>query len=246
VIDAEAFKAADETAERAQAPRVLNLADYRAARYTGPPPQIKWLVKNSIPLGVPVLLASLGGVGKSYLSLQLGCEVTTPPIEDPKTDKATVINLNYQRAILGGTVEEYGKAVLITAEDSDNVVHRRLAVVDPHGRRTDDLIIVPLPSAGRNVRTRPAAETGATVIVCHHMRKTVNGKTPQTPAEAREAIRGSSALVDAARLAYPLWPVDQEEAERICCDLKIPFMLNRVIRGAIVKTNEIGGQEHLR
>jgi hypothetical protein len=285
---------------KAKAPRVLKLSDWRSTRFAGPPPEIKWLVKKSIPLGVPVLLASLGGVGKSYLAAQVGYVVSTPPIEDPKTDSAEVINLNYQWPILGGTVGEHGKAVIITAEDHADAIHRRLSVIDPPGRRTDDLMIVPLPSAGGpmlffaqdrdGVRTtdewrmireqllemeglrlvvidplaafaqvnldadsaacqfvmtelgRLAAETAATVMVCHHMRKAVNGKAPQTPAEAREAIRGSSALVDGSRLAYALWPVDKDEAEKTCLDLKIPFKPNRVVKGAIVKTNEIDGE----
>lgn len=49
---------------------------------------------------------------------------------------------------------------------------------------------------------RLAARTGATVLVCHHMRKGKDGKSPETAAEARERIRGSSGIVDGARCAY--------------------------------------------
>jgi hypothetical protein len=288
--------------EREQRPRrVLNLADYRATRFTGPPPPIKWLVQHSIPLGVPVLLAAMGGVGKSFLTLQLCHLVATPPIENPGTTNEQIHNLStYTRPILGGTVVEHGTAVLITAEDSDDVIHRRLAVVDPEGRRTDDLIVIGLPSAGgpltfftsdregvratdewymvlEQLRAIPdlklvvidpiaafcqvsldadsaacqfvmsafsqlAAETGATVLLCHHMRKSVNGKPPTTPAEAREQIKGVSQIVDGARLAYAIWPVEEKEGLKVCDDLAIlPREANRVFKGGIVKTNERGG-----
>ena len=46
--------------ERKAALRVLNLADYRATRFKGDPPQPKWLIDGSIPLGVPVLPAGNG------------------------------------------------------------------------------------------------------------------------------------------------------------------------------------------
>jgi RecA-family ATPase len=264
-------------------PRVLNLADYRATRFTGPPPPIKWLVQHSIPLGVPVLFAAMGGVGKSFLTLQLCHLVATPPLENPGAPDGQIHNLNtYTRPLLGGTVVEHGKAVLITAEDSDDVIHRRLAVVDPYERRTDDLIIIALPSAGgpmpffvqdrdgvratnewlmlreqllnttslKLIAVDPlaafaqvpldadsaaasfvvsafgqlAAATGATVLLSHHMRKPPSGKTPQTPAEARDAIRGSTAIVDGVRLAYALWQVEEAEGKKVCNDLEIlPF-----------------------
>jgi hypothetical protein len=50
------------------------------------------------------------------------------------------------------------------------------------------------------------AKTGATLIVAHHMRKDgLNGITKAE--EAREAIRGSTALVDGARLVYAMWAI---------------------------------------
>ena len=241
----------------------------------------------------------MGGVGKSYLAAQLGFVVSTPPIKDPKTDSGTVINLNHQWPILGGTVATHGKAVMITAEDHADVIHRRLAVIDTHERRTGDLIIVPLPSAGgamvffvqdrervmatedwRMIRAQLiameglrliiidplaafaqvnldadsaacqfvmtelgalAAETGATVMVCHHMRKPTTGnKVLLTPADARDAIRGSSALVDGSRLAYALWPEAKDEAEKICRDLKIPFKPNRVVKARSSRQTKLG------
>ena len=48
-----------------------------------------------------------------------------------------------------------------------------------------------------------AAQTGATVLAPHHMRKAA--EAPKNVAEARERIRGSSGIVDGVRVAYALW-----------------------------------------
>lgn len=53
------------------------------------------------------------------------------------------------------------------------------------------------------------ADLGATVIVAHHMRKTA---TPiDSPEAARDAIRGTSALVDGVRTAYALWQAGDQK-----------------------------------
>jgi hypothetical protein len=88
---------------------------------------------------------------------------------------------------------------------------------------------------------RLAAETKATVLLPHHMRKTA--KAPQTVAEAREAIRGSSGIVDGVRLAYALWPVDDDDGKKVCKDLRVLFNYNRVVRGAVVKANSRASRE---
>jgi phage/plasmid primase-like uncharacterized protein len=272
-------------------PRVLNLADYRATRFKGEPPPPKWLIDGSIPLGVPVLLAAMGGVGKSFLTLQLGVTVATPP----EPIAANVIDLNHLRPILGGPVAAHGPVVIVTAEDDDATIHRRLKAVDPHERRTDDLTIVALPNAGgplplfvmdrdgvratdewlmlsaqlravENLKLvvidplqafvqapldsdsaaaqfvmsafgQLATETGATVLVCHHMRKSTNGKATQTPAEARDAIRGASALVDGSRAVYALWPAGDSAVETTAKLLQTPLAPGDVVKGAIVKSN---------
>ncbi|MGO7300307.1 AAA family ATPase [Rhizobium ruizarguesonis] len=80
-----------------------------------------------------------------------------------------------------------------------------------------------------------AAETRATVLVAHHMKKTA--KPVETLADAREAIRGSTALVDGLRLAYALWPAEEKRARAICKDLGIEYSPNRVVFGGVVKAN---------
>ena len=56
--------------------------------------------------------------------------------------------------------------------------------------------------------------------------------------DAREAIRGTTALVDGARLAYALWKLDDETARPICDRLQIPYEKGSLVRGAVVKAND--------
>lgn len=80
-----------------------------------------------------------------------------------------------------------------------------------------------------------ATETGATVLLPHHMAKR---QTPiTTPEEARAAIRGSTAIVDGVRFAYALWSCEERESRRICDGLGEVWERNRVMKGAIVKAN---------
>lgn len=101
------------------------------------------------------------------------------------------------------------------------------------------------PAAGQFLWTalaRLAAETGAAVGVAHHMKKT-GGLPIKTIAEAREAIRGSSALVDGTRAVYALWNAEEGEAKRICRTANVPFVHNSVVFGAIVKANNQANRE---
>jgi RecA-family ATPase len=82
-----------------------------------------------------------------------------------------------------------------------------------------------------------AAETGGTFIIPHHMRKDGMNKI-STGADAREGIRGTTALVDGARLAYVLWAVGKDDAEAICTSLEIDHEEGKIVRGAVVKSND--------
>ena len=283
---------------------MLNLSEYGAERFSGDPPPVNWLVTDTIPLRAPSVVAAMGDTGKSYKILEIGFQVAVPPEPMPFKSGAAVINLNYCRPVLGGTVATHGTAVIIGGEDSEAALHRRLNVIDPDGRRhkyPGKLRLVALPDAGGplplfvqdrdgvhttddwhmicdqlvkisdlqmvsfdplsnfaqvgldsdNVASQLvmgsfgqlAAETGAAVILPHHMRKTSTGRAPQSVAEARDAVRGASGIVDGARCVYALWPVDPAEGERVCKDLQVPFMPNRVVKGAVVKANEHASRE---
>ena len=53
-------------------------------------------------------------------------------------------------------------------------------------------------------------ETDANILIAHHMRK--DGAFNITKAsQAREAIRGTTALVDGARWAYGLWAMNEAD-----------------------------------
>ncbi len=265
----------------------IDLMAWTADRYAGEARPIQWLCRGTIPLGIAALLAAMGGLGKSYLGLDLALHIA-----------AGVAGLEQPRKILGGRIDVEGTAAIVTAEDSFDAVHRRLNRIDPTCRRMrhpQRLIILPLPDAGgarpliatngktlartpffndlkqqllrlpdlrlvvidplqafvlADVNADPAAaqflwsamaeiaaETGATVLLTHHMRK--DGMLRIADADdAREAIRGTTALVDGARLAYALWRLDEETARPICNTLQIPFTRGCIVRGAVVKAND--------
>ena len=263
------------------------LTDWTATAYDGDAPPIRWLCEGSIPLGAPVLFAAMGGLGKSFLALDMALEVAIAA--------ATV----KPRKLLGGQILEHGSAVVISAEDSRASIHRRLEGIDPQRRRArapHKFMVVPLPDAGgpmpliatdrsgmisktpafaalraqlaeiedlrlviidplqafvmADVNADPAAgqfmwsafaeicaQTGATLIVCHHMRK--DGMSSiRSPEDAREMIRGSTALVDGARATYALWREPEDDARRICAQLGCEYERGRVVNGAIVKNND--------
>jgi hypothetical protein len=265
----------------------LDLMAWTAARYAGEAKPISWLCRGTIPLGVAVLVAAMGGLGKSYLALDLALHAATG-----------IVGLEQPRLIFGGRLEGQGTAVVITAEDSAEAIHRRLNRIDPESRRLghpQKLIVLPMASVGgalplimsdrRTVTRAPflsvikeqlarfddlrlvvfdplqafvaadvyadpaaahflwsimselAATTGATVMLTHHMRKEGMSRIVDAD-DAREAIRGTTAIVDGARLVYALWKLDKDGAKPVCDQLDLPFESNRIVRGAVVKAND--------
>ena len=96
------------------------------------------------------------------------------------------------------------------------------------------------PAAGAaltGLLARVATETGASVIVCHHMTKVQGDKIISKPEEARNLIRGTSALVDGVRCAFAIWQLDEKTARSRCHDLGIEYQRNRCFDGAVVKSN---------
>lgn len=82
-----------------------------------------------------------------------------------------------------------------------------------------------------------SAETGATVIMTHHLTKGERGKPISGPEEARIAIRGAAAIVDGLRFAYAMWQANENEARRVLEGLGRGNERNAMYRGAIVKAN---------
>jgi hypothetical protein len=86
-----------------------------------------------------------------------------------------------------------------------------------------------------------AAETGATVLATHHVRK--EKEAPTSAQEARHLIRGSSALVDQSRVAVVLWTPDEPEVRKVCKAMEADYAPNAVVHGAVVKSNDGASRE---
>ena len=267
----------------------LHLFDWQATRYAGDAPEQFYLVDKTFPLGVVSIIAAMGDTGKGMLLLNLALLVATG-VANP---------ISPQGYAFGNQVNEFGTAVIFTAEDDQNEVHRRLESLDPKRLRLREphkLLIIPLPNAGgvfplihsskdgieatpqfhyikeqlirigddlklivfdplasfihADMNADPAAgsfstgllaslasETNASLIVAHHMRKPPAGKPISTVEQARDAIRGTSAIVDGVRLAYAMWPAPYEHQSLVFQSLSKPFVRNAVFQGAVVKSN---------
>jgi hypothetical protein len=81
-----------------------------------------------------------------------------------------------------------------------------------------------------------AAETGATVLAAHHVRK--DKEPPKNAQEARHLIRGSSALVDQSRVAIVLWTPEDRRCRQVCKQMGAEYAPNAVVHGAVVKSND--------
>lgn len=261
----------------------INLKDWTAERYKGTAPTQEYLVESVIPMRVVTILAATGDAGKSMMLLNLALQVTS--------DNPLATSFGYP-------ITQRGTAIIFTAEDDIEEVHRRLERLDPSNNRLkhpEKLIIVPLPSIGSplsciiknkdGIKVSPeflelkkqlllienlkllvfdplssfvqadiakdpndgsfvtgvfanlATETGAAVILTHHMRKPQGNYQISTPEQAREAVRGTGALVDGVRNVYSLWQASMEEQELVFGVFDIENKRNRVYRGAVVKSN---------
>lgn len=287
-FDIAAFLQSAITQEVKPAGRLI-LLDWTAKAYAGKAPERQWLVSHVFPMACVSILAAMGDAGKGMLGIDLALKVACKFKPDA---------LNAHPSAFGNDVLAHGTAVILTAEDDQGEVHRRLEQIDSLGKRCkagERLIVVPLPNAGgpapivvpgRNgpeatpfyhviqdqlmklpdlrlvvfdpmacfvmadVTKDPAAgsfttgllatlasETGAAVLIAHHMNKSSGEKAISTPEQARERIRGTSAIVDGVRSAYALWPSDHEQAKKICRRLAVEYARNKVFHGSIVKSN---------
>jgi RecA-family ATPase len=112
------------------------------------PPERRWIIRNLIPLGEAGLLNGHGGAGKTLLGCQLAVAV------------------NMTADCVGFAVEHGGPVLLYSAEERQEELHRRLAVIlESRGKRLSDLkdfrIYCPPPTetmlttAGRDGLVRP-------------------------------------------------------------------------------------------
>tara|TARA_R100000951_G_scaffold16512_1_gene12994 strand:+ start:8620 stop:10848 length:2229 start_codon:yes stop_codon:yes gene_type:complete len=257
--------------------------------FVGSAPQQKFLIADTLPLAIPAVFAAAGDSGKGMMTLDLAMKVAS--------------GASMQNSF-GGFVAEHGDAIIFTAEDDKDEMHRRIARLDPKRLRENyqyDLRILPLPNLGgvfpvmqrfdntfemghefariydqmlemenlrlividplasfvhADVNADPAAgaafmgllaqiatETGATVMVNHHMAKIKDNEPITTPEQARNLIRGTSAIVDGVRAAFAVWPVDEGTARSRCRDMQVVYSRNTVFDGAVVKSNGPANRE---
>ena len=257
--------------------------------FVGKAPEQKFLIGDTIPLGVPCVFAAAGDSGKGMMTLDLAMKVAS--------------GASMQNSF-GGLVAEHGDVILITAEDDKDEMHRRISRLDPSKYRESyehKLRILPLPNLGgvfpimqkfdnsylmgeefsriydqmlemntlkliiidpmasfvhADVNADPAAgaafmsllaqmatETGATVMVNHHMAKIRDNDPVTTPEQARNLIRGTSAIVDGVRSAFAVWSVDEGTGRQRCRDLQLDYARNAVFDGAVVKSNGPANRE---
>jgi hypothetical protein len=105
-----------------------------------PPPPRKWLVKGLIRAGATHVLASAGGVGKTFALLDLCLGIACP-----QGSLDGWLGQPIDPAHTGGT------AVLMTAEDDVDELRIRIHDMDQQGRRfmgADKCVVIPLSQAG--------------------------------------------------------------------------------------------------
>jgi hypothetical protein len=234
----------------------------------GQAPPRKFLIDGLIPYGKPQLWVAEGGVGKTWMLLQLGMAVASGP------------NVPWLCSRVSSWMEPGGKCVLLLAEDDHEEMHARLAALDPTGgfraQCGDNLIVLPLPNMGgafslvemdpaRNatasrkwrelveqlkqipdlrlvcvdtysallhgeenathiamewcrVAIEPiCGDIGATMIVTHHVRKASEATVIRTGRQMRDSIRGATALPNATRSVFGMWPdPDWKQHMKLC------------------------------
>lgn len=82
-----------------------------------------------------------------------------------------------------------------------------------------------------------ACSTGASIITAHHMRKPKGEKPISTIEQARDAIRGTSALVNGVRCSFAFWPVEDTAKPMIFKLIGEAPRQNSLFYGAVVKAN---------
>jgi len=112
--------------------RGLPLKQFNIKFLKGEIPKREWLVENFIELGKPGIMASIGGIGKSMLALDLCLKVA-----------------HGSGSWLGNPIVSSGSAVYLSAEDDAQELHRRVDSLDKEGKRFEGLnevYALPIPS----------------------------------------------------------------------------------------------------
>jgi len=82
-----------------------------------------------------------------------------------------------------------------------------------------------------------ASATNASMMCTHHMRK--DGlKNIQSLADAREAVRGTTGLIDGARLVYAMWQAEEKTGRLLANHYDVEYKPNDFVLGGVVKSND--------
>lgn len=111
--------------------------------YLGEPTPIEWVVDGLFQKGAVSLIAGVGAAGKSMLMLDLCAKVGMPPVDSGES----VIDLNWHTS-LGNRVMSHGKAVVISAEDGRDELHRRVHALGYRGEQLGNVYLFPVPDEG--------------------------------------------------------------------------------------------------
>lgn len=125
--------------------RPFRILDWNTSLFMSVPKPVSWLVNEVMPLGAAGMLAAAGGTGKGMLILDLALKVTAMPATDGRIDVRPPL-------AFGCTVAAHGHVIILSAEDNQDEIHRRIAGMDPGQVRRkasgDRLHVIPMPNAG--------------------------------------------------------------------------------------------------
>ncbi len=147
-------------------------------------------------------------------------------------------SLTIIKSVSGKVIETSPEFELITKQ-LNKIKNLKLIVFDPlasfvHADLNTD------PAVGDyliSLLSDLAGSTGASIITAHHMRKPKSEKPISTVEQARDAIRGTSALVNGVRCSYAFWSVEDAAKPTIFKSIGESVRQNALFYGAIVKAN---------
>jgi 5S rRNA maturation endonuclease (ribonuclease M5) len=90
-------------------------------QFAGAPPEQKFLIGDTIPLGIPCVFAAAGDSGKGMMTLDLAMKVASgQPMQNS----------------FGGLISHHGTAIILSAEDDRDELHRRVSRLDSSNNRS--------------------------------------------------------------------------------------------------------------
>ena len=214
--------------------RSINLLDDSLLinRFEGQAPEQKFLIGDTIPLGVPIIFSAAGDAGKGMMTLDLAMKVASG---QPMSNA------------FGSEITEFGNAIIFTAEDDEGEMHRRIERLDEENARFNyehELRIVSLPNVGgvfpilqethdgyktsvefEKIYAQIIQMNNLKLIVFDPLASFVHADVNSDPA-AGAALTGLLAQV-----------ATESTGRRRCQDLGIEYQRNRCFDGAVVKSN---------